>query len=156
MIPAALAPPAAVEVSTLNMTQKAMIAVVIEAMVRHEIVLTSDRVAVSVGGGGPLPGSGTSFTGSLRFGMIDRHELRRVFETTPFNTVRLYVSNGREYIVRRPQDVIISERIVHVGLDPDDDGFPTHTATLSVEQINSIEFVKKSIETPQEPGIKND
>jgi hypothetical protein len=88
--------------------------------------------------------------------MIDFKELRNVFAKQPFNPVRLYVSSGREYVVRRAQDAIITKEVVFLGLDPDEAGFPTHTAIISPEQINSIEFVRKSIETPREPGITNE
>ena len=47
--------------------------------------------------------------------MIAR-DLRKLFKKTPFEPVRMCTSDGRAVLIRHPEQVVVSDRHVYVGL----------------------------------------
>ncbi len=44
------------------------------------------------------------------------HDLRKVLKKEPFEPVRLCLSDGRAVVIRHPDQVVVSDRHVYVGL----------------------------------------
>jgi hypothetical protein len=84
--------------------------------------------------------------------MSDPRELYIMLKRDNFSPLRIRMSSGDEFIIRRPQDAFIMDMNLYVGLDMDETGFPRRGAFLAVEQITSVEPMSKNLTVPQEPG----
>ncbi len=66
------------------------------------------------------------------------HELHDAIKKQPFTPVRLHMSNGRTHDVRHPDDAIIGDEVVALGVYEQGTEFP-RIRLLSIININEVE-----------------
>jgi hypothetical protein len=74
-------------------------------------------------------------------------ELVELLEERPFVPLRFHMSNGRVHEVRHPENAIVGEGIVALGVPQPDSEFP-RIRLVSLSHINEIE------QLIEEPGRK--
>ena len=67
-------------------------------------------------------------------------ELYEVVHRHPFTPIRLHMSNGRTHDVRHPDDVVVGQEAIAVGVYAEGARFPS-LRMLSIININEIEPV---------------
>jgi hypothetical protein len=65
-------------------------------------------------------------------------ELIELLEERPFVPVRLHMSNGRIHEVRHPENAIVGESVVALGVPQPDSEFP-RIRLVSIPHINEVE-----------------
>ena len=71
------------------------------------------------------------------------HELHEAIKKQPFTPVRLHMSNGRIHDVRHPDDAIIGDEVLALGVYEDGFEWP-RIRLLSIININEVEPLTQS------------
>ena len=84
---------------------------------------------------GPLCASFQSFE---QLPHMSPHELHEAIKKQPFRPVRLHMSNGRTHDVRHPDDAIVGDEVVALGVYEGGSEWP-RIRLLSIININEVE-----------------
>lgn len=71
---------------------------------------------------------------------MDPQEFESLLKTQPFVPVRIHMSNGRTHEIRHPDDAIIGDEVVAIGVYEKDSERP-RIRLLSLININEVEPV---------------
>jgi hypothetical protein len=71
------------------------------------------------------------------------HELHEAIKKQPFAPVRLHMSNGRTHDVRHPDDAIIGDEVIALGVYDEGAEFP-RIRLLSIININEVEPISRA------------
>jgi len=69
---------------------------------------------------------------------MDPRELHEALKRQPFSPVRLHMSNGRTHDVRHPDDAIIGDEVLALGVYEEGSEWP-RIRLLSIININEVE-----------------
>ena len=70
-------------------------------------------------------------------------ELYEVIKRQPFTPVRLHMSNGRTHDIRHPDDAVVGQEAIAVGVYNEGERFPS-LRLLSLININEVEPIAPS------------
>jgi hypothetical protein len=74
---------------------------------------------------------------------VTPEDFESVLKTQPFVPVRIHMSNGRTHVIRHPDDAIIGDEVVAIGVYENGSERP-RIRLLSLININEIEPVTPS------------
>jgi hypothetical protein len=75
---------------------------------------------------------------------MDPKELHEVIKQQPFTPLRLHMSNGRTHEIRHPDDAIVGEEVLAVGVYENGSEFP-RIRLLSIININEVEPIGSAL-----------
>ena len=70
---------------------------------------------------------------------MDAGKLHAVLKQKPFEAVRFFVSDGKSYDIRHPDQVVLSRRAAHIGIGRNGAGPFQSIAIVALVQITRVE-----------------
>jgi hypothetical protein len=74
----------------------------------------------------------------LEVAPLSPEEIYEVVHRQPFTPIRVHMSNGRQHDIRHPDDVVVGQEAIAVGVYGEGSRFPS-LRLLSIININEIE-----------------
>ena len=73
--------------------------------------------------------------------MFTANQLKERMEEKPFRPFRIKMSSGDSYDIRNHDGAWVLRNAIEIGLDPDAEGFVSHTRRCAILHIASIEDI---------------
>lgn len=70
---------------------------------------------------------------------MEAEELYEKVRTYPFESFRIYISDGQHYDIKHPEQIMVSKRVSYVGISRNGDGPFQKIAIVSNVHITRIE-----------------
>lgn len=70
---------------------------------------------------------------------MEAEELYKKLRTHPFESIRIYISDGKHYDIKHPDQIVVGKRTSHVGISKNGEGPFQDIAIISNVHITRIE-----------------
>lgn len=85
---------------------------------------------------------------------MEAEELHEKLRTHPFESFRIYVTDGHHYDIKHPEQIMISKRVSYVGISKNGDGPFQKIASISNVHITRVETINGKTATRKKPRKK--
>ena len=82
-------------------------------------------------------------------------EFQRVLRTQPFEPLRVHLSDGRSIVIRHPDQVVVSERYLYIGLGGRRNGEPATPAQRDTITSDFVWVNLMQVTTVEPAGTRN-
>lgn len=85
---------------------------------------------------------------------MEAEELYRKIRIQPFESIRIYISDGKHYDIKHPDQIVISKRTSYIGISQKREGPFQDVAIISNVHIARIEPINGKSTTRKKPRKK--